>query len=140
MSTLERAIAIALEAHAGQRDKAGDPYILHPLRVMLGMSTSDERVVAVLHDVVEDSDWTLDDLRRQGFTDEILRAVDALSRREGESYEDFVRRSGACPLARCVKFADLADNMNLSRVPNPTTGDHARMERYRRALSILEAM
>jgi (p)ppGpp synthase/HD superfamily hydrolase len=140
MSTLERAIAIALEAHAGQRDKAGDPYILHPLRVMLGVTTSDERVVAVLHDVVEDSTWTLDDLREEGFIEEIVQAVDALSHREGESYDDFVRRSGACPLARRVKFADLEDNMNLSRICGPTEGDHTRVERYRRALSILEAM
>lgn len=140
MSTLERAIAIAVEAHAGHRDKAGDPYILHPLRVMLRMTGSDERIAAVLHDVVEDSSWTLDALRGEGFDEVIVQAVDALSRREGESYEDLVRRAGSDPLARRVKFADLDDNMNVSRIASPTPDDHARLARYRRARAILDAM
>ena len=85
MSTLERAIIIAAEAHAGVRDKAGAPYILHPLRMMLGLSSPDERIVAVLHDVCEDCPgWTFDRLRDEGFSDKIIAALDAVTKREGE--------------------------------------------------------
>lgn len=140
MSTLERAIAIAAQAHAAQRDKAGDPYILHPLRVMLRMSTPAERIVAVLHDVVEDSDWTLDALRAAGFGPAIVDAVDALTRRDEETYDAFVRRAGRDLLARRIKFADLEDNMNLTRIAAPTDRDNARLERYRRAYAILESL
>lgn len=93
MSTIERAVAIAAEAHAGQVDKAGAPYILHPLRVMLSMETVEEQVVAVLHDVVEDTHWNLDALRAEGFSESVLRAVDSLTRRDGESYDSFVETS-----------------------------------------------
>jgi GTP diphosphokinase / guanosine-3',5'-bis(diphosphate) 3'-diphosphatase len=85
MSTLERAIAIASGAHAGQVDKAGQPYILHPLRVMLRIASEAERIAEVLHDVMEDSGVTLELLRAEGFSSEIISAVDALTRRKGES-------------------------------------------------------
>lgn len=137
MSTLERAIAIATEAHAGQRDKVGEAYILHPLRVMLAVRTPEERMVGVLHDVVEDSSWTLDALRQEGFSHEVVEAVDAVSRREGEDYFDFVRRAGANPLARPVKVADLRDNLDLTRIAAPTQQDYDRCERYRQALELL---
>ena len=91
MSTLERAIGIACEAHAGQFDKGGEPYILHPLRLMLRMATEAERITAVLHDVVEDSQFTIEDLIAEGFAREIVNAVAALSKREGEDYIQFVR-------------------------------------------------
>ena len=135
MSALERAIASAAEAHAGQLDKAGKPYILHPLRVMASVEKPQAKIAAVLHDVVEDSDWTLDELLAEGFSESVVQAVDALSRRDGEDYEDFVRRAGANPLARPVKIADLHD---LSRIPNPTERDENRVERYEKALAILE--
>src|SRR4051812_31424399 len=119
MSTLERAIAIAAEAHAGQVDKAGAPYILHPLRVMLSVETTDERIVAVLHDVVEDCPgWTAERLRDEGFSTAVLRGVDAVTKRDGESYESFVVRAAADPLGRAVKIADLRDNMDLRRIAN----------------------
>lgn len=137
MSTLERAIAIAAEAHAGQLDKAGAPYVLHPLRVMLRVSTPEARIVAVLHDVVEDSEWTFDGLRAEGFTEEILAALDSVTKREGESYDEFVRRAAANPIGRQVKLADLADNMDLSRIAEPSGRDHERIEKYRRAVVLL---
>ena len=137
MSTLNRAIVIAAEAHAEQVDKAGEAYILHPLRLMLQVTTEEERMAAVLHDVVEDSPWTLDELRAQGFPEAVVRAVDHLTRREGETYLDFVERAGGDPVARVVKRADLEDNMDLSRIAEPTERDRQRIERYRKALEML---
>jgi (p)ppGpp synthase/HD superfamily hydrolase len=137
MSTLERAIAIAAEAHAGQVDKAGAPYILHPLRVMLRCRTNEERMAGVLHDVVEDTPWTLEKLRAEGFSDAVLSGVDAVTRRETESYEEFVERAGRDPIGRVVKIADLEDNSDLSRLPNPTDRDWERLEKYKRALVAL---
>lgn len=134
---LERAIQIAAEAHRGQKDKAGQPYILHPLRVMAACSTEHERVVAVLHDVVEDSAWTLDDLRREGLEDELVEAVDAMTRREGEAYADFVDRAAHNPLARAVKIADLRDNLDMSRLTDPAGSDSQRAQKYQEALNML---
>jgi (p)ppGpp synthase/HD superfamily hydrolase len=138
MSTLERAISIAAEAHSGQTDKAGSPYILHPLRVMLRLNTQEERIVGVLHDVVEDTPWTLEDLRAEGFSEEVLEAIDSVTNREGETYEAFVLRAGQNPIGRQVKLADLEENSDLSRIANPTEKDHARMEKYRRAIQMLQ--
>jgi (p)ppGpp synthase/HD superfamily hydrolase len=137
MNTIERAIVIAAEAHAGQFDKGGAPYILHPLRVMLSMDSIEERIVAVLHDVIEDTSWTLERLRAEGFSDDVLQALDALTRRAEESYDSFVQRVGRNPLARSVKLADLVDNCNLRRIAAPTQRDRARLERYRRAIEQL---
>jgi len=136
--TLEDAIALALEAHRGQVDKAGEVYILHPLRLMLAMTTEAERMVAVLHDVVEDSSVTLADLRARGFPEEVVVAVDCLTRREGETYEQFVERLKPNALARTAKIADLRDNLDLSRIAQPTPKDRQRQERYRRSLRLLE--
>lgn len=138
MSTLERAIAIAAEAHSGQIDKAGEPYILHPLRIMLALERPEDRIVGVLHDVVEDNvAWPLSALRAEGFADEIIRAVDAVTRRDGEDYETFVRRAASNEIGRRVKLADLADNMNMMRIKLPGSRDEERMERYRKAKKIL---
>ncbi|MEO0556958.1 MAG: HD domain-containing protein [Bacteroidota bacterium] len=139
MSTLERAIVIATEAHAGERDKGGAHYILHPLRVMLSMTTEAEQIAAVLHDVVEDSEWTLDALRGEGFSEEVVRAIDHLTRRDGETYAAFVQRAGEDPVAARVKAADLIDNMDLSRIANPTARDHERIAKYKRALATLRS-
>lgn len=140
MSTLERAIAIAAEAHAGQIDKASAPYILHPLRVMMRLSTEDERIVAVLHDVCEDSpDWTFERLRREGFSERILEALQTVTKRDGEDYEAFVLRAAANPIGRRVKLSDLYDNSDLSRIARPTERDHQRIARYRRAIAVIEA-
>lgn len=140
MATLERAIAIAAEAHAGQTDKAGQPYILHPLRVMGSVTSDQARIAAVLHDVVEDSDWTLEALASAGFDPAVIHAVDALTRRDGESYEHFVERAGIDPIAREVKLRDLDDNMDLRRLSQVTPGDLKRWNRYRDAKTRLLAI
>lgn len=137
MSTIERAIGIAAEAHAGQVDKAGAPYIFHVLRVMLAVETLDERMVAALHDVVEDTSWTFDRLREEGFSDEVVQAIESVTRRSGETYEEFVVRAGENPLGRRVKLADLADNSDLRRIAAPKAEDYARIERYRLAMEQL---
>ncbi len=135
MSSLQRAIEIAVEAHAGQTDRAGQPYILHPMRVMFHVCSEAEQTVAILHDVVEDNPaWPLARLAEEGFADDILQAVDDISRREGESYEDFVRRAAQRPLARAVKLADLRDNMNIERLPSFGEEDAERLARYHKAL------
>lgn len=140
MSTLERAIAIAAEAHAGQVDKAGESYILHPLRIMMELQATEDRIVGVLHDVVEDNaTWPLSALRAEGFSDAIIAAVDAVTRREDEDYEAFVRRAARNEIGRRVKLADLADNMKLMRIKTPGPDDHERTERYRKAQRILRA-
>ena len=131
---LDKAILIAAQAHLGQKDKVGEPYILHPLRMMLRFRSETEMIVAVLHDVVEDSpDWDFERLRAEGFSAEIVEAVDHLTRREGESYEEFVERSGQNPLARRVKLADLEDNMDLTRLRTLSGNDRARFARYHKA-------
>jgi len=143
MSMLKRAIEIAEQAHAGQVDNAGAPHIPHPLRVMLSLSAPAPRIAAVLPDVVEDGNekgWTLERLREEGFDDEIIGAVEALTRRDGEDYLEFVRRAGRHPIARAVKIADLKDNMDRTRIPNPSAEDEARFERYRTALLCIQQM
>lgn len=137
---IRRAIEIARAAHAGQTDKAGQPYILHPLRVMDACPGEAQRIVAVLHDVVEDSDWTLDSLRAEGLPDDLAIALDAVTRREGEDYLDFVRRAGRNGIARAVKIADLRDNLDMTRIASPGEADRRRMARYRQALEILGAL
>ena len=139
MSTLERAISIAAEAHAGAHDKGGAPYILHPLRMMLTLSTTEERIVAVLHDVCEDCPpWTLEKMRAEGFSEGVIRALDSVTKRDGETYEDFALRAAADPIGRRVKLADLADNCDLSRISNPSDKDRERIDKYRRAIALIE--
>jgi (p)ppGpp synthase/HD superfamily hydrolase len=139
MSTLERAIALAATAHEGQLDKAGAPYILHVLRVMLRLQNPEERMAAVLHDIVEDCGWTLDRLRAEGFPEAVVTGVDAVTRREAESYEEFVLRAKAHPIGRRVKMADLEDNADLTRLPEITDRDRARLDKYHRAMEALSS-
>lgn len=137
MSTLERAIAIAAQAHAGQVDKAGQPYILHPLRVMLRVRTEEERIAAVLHDVVEDTTVTLEQLAGEGFSQAVVEAVRALTKLPGESRIEAAARAAGNQVARKVKLADNAENMDLSRIANPTEKDFARLEEYERVRALL---
>ena len=130
MATLEDAIALAVEAHRGQKEKAGQPYVLHVLRVMFRCETEIERIVAVLHDVVEDTGRSFDDLRRLSYSEEILAALECVTKREGESYEQFVERAAQNPVARRVKLADLEDNMDLRRLPAVSQKDLDRLARY----------
>jgi guanosine-3',5'-bis(diphosphate) 3'-pyrophosphohydrolase len=139
MATLERAIQISAQAHAGQIDKAGQPYILHPVRVMLRMSTDEERIVAVLHDVVEDSDYSISDLAGEGFSVTIIEAVEALTKGPGETRVDAAYRAARNPLALKVKLADNAENMDLTRISNPTAKDFNRIKEYEEVRQILMA-
>jgi (p)ppGpp synthase/HD superfamily hydrolase len=138
MATLERAIKIAVDAHAGQTDKAGRPYILHPLRVMFAVDSDPERIVGILHDVCEDCPgWNFERLGMEGFSHEVIAALESVTKRRGEFYDDFVKRAAADPIGRRVKLADLLDNSDLSRISEPTEHDHARMARYQKAISYL---
>src|SRR5690606_16160014 len=133
MPTIEDTIIFATEAHRGQVDKAGVPYILHPLRMMCRQQNDTERIIALLHDVIEDTDYTFDDLRRMGYEEEIIEAVDCLTRRDDETYEAFIQRIKTNPLARRVKLADLQDNMDLRRIRLLQEHDLERLQRYQNA-------
>jgi (p)ppGpp synthase/HD superfamily hydrolase len=116
MATLEKAIEMAARAHAGQRDRSGVAYVLHPLRVMLRQQSEEAMIVAVLHDTLEDTELTEDDLRRAGFSEYVLEAVRLVTHdKKKESYADYVAKCAAHPLARAVKLADLEDNSRLDR-------------------------
>ncbi len=137
MSKLEEAILLATVAHLGQIDKSGMPYVLHPLRIMTKMKTESEMMAAVLHDVVEDTGWTLEQLRKKGFPEEVLNAVECLTHREGEDYMASIRRAKANQIARRVKVADIEDNMDLSRITNFTKRDEERIAKYKIARQLL---
>jgi (p)ppGpp synthase/HD superfamily hydrolase len=130
---LEIAIALAAQAHAGQKDKVGRPYVLHPLRCMLRQTEPMAMIAAVLHDVVEDTGWTLEALREAGFPAPALEAVDRVTRRAEETYEAFIERVAEDPRAVAVKLADLEDNMNLLRLTEVGERELARLARYHRA-------
>ena len=139
MSTLERALQIAAQAHAGQVDKAGQPYILHPLRVMLRVQSNSERIVAVLHDVVEDTSVTLAQLGEAGFTSEILEAITALTKLLSETRMAAATRACKNKIALAVKLADNAENMDLGRIADPTKADYERVEEYKVVRALLLA-
>ena len=137
---LARAIEIAVQAHAGQTDKAGAPYILHPLRVMFDVHSEDARIVAVLHDVIEDCpDWTLLRLHAEGFSDVVLQALDAVTKSPLDAdYAAFVARAATNQIARQVKRADLLDNLDATRLPQINDEDRIRLNRYLSALATLQ--
>ena len=137
--TLERAIVIATKAHAGQSNRYGQPYIFHPFRVMMKMNSDDERIVAVLHDVLEKSDLTTADLEKEGFSMEVTKAVDCLTRRdtENDDYFDYIERVRINPLAKAVKLADVADNSKAVK-SNMKNLDAEIFDRYQIALEMLK--
>ena len=150
---LEKAIKIAVEAHTGQVDKGGNPYILHPLRVMLSLNTEEERIVGVLHDVVEDCEgWTWQRLKEPGCSDEIIEALQSVSKTPEEEaeyrslpenekldhYLEFIQRAKANKIGRSVKAADIRDNLDISRINDITEQDKSRLKRYQKALELLE--
>jgi (p)ppGpp synthase/HD superfamily hydrolase len=137
---LDDAIALAVRAHRGQRDKRSEPYLLHVFRVMLSQTGEAARIVAVLHDSLEDTPVVLADLRAAGYSDEICEAVDCLTRRPGEPYEETINRIAGNPLARRVKLADLEDNMDPNRVVSGDPGNRERAEKYRAARERLLAI
>lgn len=134
MSKLERAIEIAAEAHKGQVDKAGNEYIGHPLRVMEMGKTLEEKIVGVLHDVVEDTDWTFERLEAEGFAPEVIAALRCVTKTsENENYDDFIGRVKKNPLAAAVKINDLTDNMDIRRLPYLSDKDVKRLKKYLKA-------
>ena len=141
MSDIEQAIAIAVKAHAGQTDKAGQPYILHPLRVMLGMHTPEERIAAVLHDVIEDCGVTAGELRAAGFPEVSIEAVEVLTHEPHLSEEEYfrcIRRAAENAIARRVKRADLEDNLDIRRIAVITERDRVRLNKYKQAVRLLD--
>jgi (p)ppGpp synthase/HD superfamily hydrolase len=155
MSNLEKAIATAVEAHLGQVDKGGNPYILHPLRVMMSLKTEKERIVGVLHDVIEDcSDkgFDLKYLREQGFDEQIIEAIRSITKTPEEekllkslageervkAYLSVISRAKANPIGRRVKQADIRDNMDIGRIPVLSPRDLERLNQYKEALAFLE--
>lgn len=134
---LEKAIEIAVEAHRGQIDKAGKIYILHPMRVMLRGQNEPEQIVGILHDTVEDTPVTIDMLRTEGFSAEILAALCCITRKKSENYAHFIERVLTNPLATQVKLYDIEDNLNRDRIPYPTQRDIARFEKYQKYHAVI---
>ena len=135
---LERAIQIAVDAHAGVKDKGGKAYILHPISVMMRCETDEEKIVAILHDVVEDTDWTFEALREEEFTDSIIEALKTVNKHsEDEDYDEFVQRSLKNEIGRKVKIADLRENLDVTRIGELTDKDLERIDKYKRALKVL---
>ena len=150
---LEKAIKIAVEAHTEQVDKGGNPYILHPLRVMLSLDLEEERIVGVLHDVVEDcKGWSWERLKEQGCSDKLIEALKSVSKTPDEEkqfkemddpdekmehYLQFIQRAKTNKIGRNVKAADIRDNLDISRIDDITESDINRLNRYKKALSIL---
>lgn len=133
MATIEKALQIAAQAHEGQKDKEGLPYILHPIRAMMSVRGEEAQIVAVLHDVIEDTSVTADDLRRAGFSEQVVAAVVCVTHRKDEPYADYVVRCKGNDIARQVKLADLADNWRLDRTilrPQRFEADVARLRKY----------
>lgn len=138
----KKAVIIAQEAHKGQFDKGGNPYIEHPLYVASQVDTMELKIVAVLHDTLEDSDMTANDLKKEGFPERIVDAVVMLTHEDGdeEAYLDYIRRVAANTMAAAVKKADLMHNMDMSRIQKPTEKDLKRREKYEKAFCLLEEL
>ena len=137
---LEKAIQIAVEAHAGTKDKGGKAYILHPISVMMRVETEEEKIVAILHDVVEDTDWTFDALRKEGFSETVIEALETVTKySEEENYDDFIQRSLKNDIGRKVKIADLRENLDVTRIGELYPKDIERINKYKRALKTLKA-
>ena len=131
------ALRIAIRAHEGQKDKSGREYVMHPIRVAERCKDPRAKIVALLHDTIEDTDVTADYLRKEGFPEEILSAILSVTKQEGESYEDFVRRASENSIGREVKIADLEDNMDIRRLRVITNEDVVRLQKYLRAWNYL---
>lgn len=135
---VKRAKSLAAKVHASQKDKGGNPYINHIEGVAAGVESVEAKTVAYLHDVLEDTATTEDDLKKEGFPAEIIEAVKALTKGENETYEDFIKRVGKNSLAAKVKLSDLVNNMDISRIPEPTKKDYERIEKYHKAAEYLK--
>jgi (p)ppGpp synthase/HD superfamily hydrolase len=137
---LGRAIAIASNVHEKQKDKGGYAYILHPIRIMMRLRTDDEELmsIAILHDTVEDSDWTIESLREEGFSERVLEALTLLTHDFNESYEAYVKKVATSADAARIKLEDLRDNSDITRLKGLREKDFRRMEKYHRAYVFLK--
>ena len=133
------ALKLCFEAHKDQVDKSGMPYVFHPFHLAEQMTDEETTVVALLHDVIEDTDYTLEDLTEMGFSENVLRAISLMTHDEGVPYMDYVARIKANPIARAVKLADLRHNSNISRLDKVGTRDFERVEKYKKAINLLES-
>lgn len=133
----EKAIQIVTKLHGGQKDKGGNDYTLHPMRVSDSCNSDEEKIVALLHDTIEDGDITPDYLLMQGFSHDIVDAVISVTRNKGEDYFDFIQRCKINPIGRRVKIADLKDNMDITRLKELTRKDIERLKKYHKAYKIL---
>ena len=138
-SQSEKAYEIAKKAHLGQIDKAGEDYIKHPEKVASFVSSDEEKSVAYLHDVIEDTELTLEDLREYGFSEEVLKAVDVITKKKGQDYQTYLNSVKENKLARVVKLADLRHNSDLTRLINITEKDIERKEKYQKAIDFLNS-
>lgn len=138
----EKAVMIAQEAHKGQMDKGGNPYIEHPLHVASQVETLELKMIAVLHDTLEDSSLTAADLVEAGLPEEVVEAIVVLTHEDGneEAYLDYIRRVAGNKLAARVKKEDLKHNMDMSRIQSPTEKDRKRCAKYKKALRLLEEL
>lgn len=128
---LSKALKVAVKAHSNQVDKGGNPYIYHPAAVANMVESEEEKIVALLHDVVEDSSITLEVIESYGFSDRVLKALKVITKCKGEDYEDYINRVKQDPIACKVKIADLKHNMDLTRIPEPCEEDYVRVEKYK---------
>lgn len=135
-----KAMRIAYDAHAGQVDKTGLPYIYHPIHLAESMTDENSVITALLHDVIEDTNLTIDELAREGFHEDILTALTLLTHNPAEEYMDYISRISTCPLARKIKLADLRHNSDPTRLDSVDEKTARRFEKYARAIRLLEAV
>ena len=140
MTFLEKAIEISTKAHKGQKDKAGKDYINHPMTVAAMVNEDNEKIVAYLHDVVEDTNVTLADLKEVGFDNDVIEAIDAITKRDGENYDDYIYRVSNNKIAKQVKIADMTHNSDISRFDNPSQKDIEWCKKYKRKIEALLLM
>ena len=134
----KKALKLCFEAHKDQKDKSGIPYVFHPFHLAEQMETEETTIVALLHDVVEDTDYTIDDIKNMGFSDAIIDAIRLMTHNDGSDYMDYVRRIKSNPIAKAVKLADLRHNSDLSRLDKVDDKALTRREKYLKAMEILE--
>ena len=132
------ALKLCFETHKDQVDKSGMPYVFHPFHLAEQMTDEETTIVALLHDVVEDSDRTLDDLKELGFSEKVLSAIELMTHADGVPYMEYVAKIKSNPIAKEVKLADLKHNSDMSRLETVTPYDEARAEKYKKAIELLE--
>ena len=140
MNQVEMALQLAAKAHKGQYDKAGKDYIEHPKAVAAMLESQEEKTVAYLHDVIEDTYVTLEDLKKMGFSDKVISAIDAITKRDNEDYEEYIKRVSANDLAKKVKLCDMYHNSGITRYDNPSLEEEKRCAKYFKKIEELSKM